>query len=80
MYASSVGLIMRGIDYLETYKKSFNAAPQDDFEEKPADVLEPAEVMEDNQAETGREQKTTLSEKIKIIMQKMFEVEDNSIN
>ncbi len=80
MYATSVGLIMRGFDYLETYKKSFNAAPQDDFEEKPADVLEPAEVMEDNQAETGREQKTTLSEKIKIIMQKMFEVEDNSIN
>lgn len=80
MYATSVGLIMRGFDYLETYKKSFNAAPQDDFEEKPADVLEPAEVMEDSQAETGREQKTTLSEKIKIIMQKMFEVEDNSIN
>lgn len=80
MYATSVGLIMRGFDYLETYKKSFNAAPQDDFEEKPVDVLEPAEVMEDSQAETGREQKTTLSEKIKIIMQKMFEVEDNSIN
>jgi cell division protein FtsA len=80
MYATSVGLIMRGFDYLETYKKSFNAAPQEDFEEKPADVLEPAEVTEDGQAGTGREQKTTLSEKIKIIMQKMFEVEDNSIN
>jgi len=80
MYATSVGLIMRGFDYLETYKKSFNAALQDDFKEKPVDILEPAEVTDDGQDETGREQKTTLSEKIKIIMQKMFEVEDNPIN
>ena len=80
MYATSVGLIMRGFDYLDTYKKSFNAAPQDDFKENPVDILEPSEVPNDGQPDTGREQKTSLSEKIKIMMQKMFEVEDNSIN
>ena len=80
MYATSVGLIMRGFDYLDTYKKSFNAAPQDDFIEKPAEVYEPAEVATDDQTDNNREQRTSLSEKIKMIMQKMFEVEDNSIN
>ena len=80
MYATSVGLIMRGFDYLETYKKSFNAALHDDFKEKPVDILEPEEVPDNGQDESGREQKTTLSEKINIIMQKMFEVEDSSIN
>jgi len=80
MYATSVGLIMRGFDYLDTYKKSFNAAPQDDFEEKPAEVYEPAEVTTDGPPDNNREQRTSLTEKIKMIMQKMFEVEDNSIN
>ena len=80
MYATSVGLIMRGFDYLDTYKKSFNAAPQDDFIEKPAEVYEPAEVATDDQTDNNREQRTSLSEKIKMIMQKMFEVEDNPIN
>lgn len=80
MYATSVGLIMRGFDYLETYKKSFNAAPQDDFKEKPVDILEPAEIIDDGQPDPGSGQKTSLSEKIKIIMQKMFEVDDNPIN
>ena len=80
MYATSVGLIMRGFDYLDTYKKSFNAAPQEDFIQKPAEVYEPAEVTTDDQTDNNREQRTSLSEKIKMIMQKMFEVEDNSIN
>lgn len=80
MYATSVGLIMRGFDYLETYKRPFNAAPADDFVEKPAEVYEHAEVADDSQADSVREPKTSLTEKIKIIMQKMFEVEDNSIN
>src|SRR5665647_2673888 len=31
MYATSVGLIMRGFEYLETYKKTFNAANSDDY-------------------------------------------------
>ena len=31
MYATSVGLIMRGFEYLETYKKSFNAGNSAEF-------------------------------------------------
>src|SRR5665647_2699978 len=31
MYATSVGLIMRGFDYLETYKKTFNAGIPEEF-------------------------------------------------
>ncbi len=31
MYATSVGLIMRGFEYLETYKKSFVAGRKEDF-------------------------------------------------
>ena len=80
MYATSVGLIMRGFDYLDTYKKSFNAAPQHDFVENPAKVYEPAEITNDEPPDDKREQRTSLTEKIKMIMQKMFEVEDNSIN
>ena len=80
MYSTSVGLIMRGFDFLETYKKSFNAAPGQEFDEQGGDILEPAAVPEEEQAGTAGEPKTSLSEKIKMIMQKMFEVEDNPIN
>src|SRR5512133_862932 len=31
MYATSVGLIMRGFEYLETYKKSFNAGVPEEY-------------------------------------------------
>lgn len=81
MYATSVGLIMRGFDYLETYKKSFNAGIKEEFvapkiavvaqhNEEEAEELKPS-VME--------EEKTPLTEKIKIMLSKMFEVEDQSI-
>ncbi|NLN31108.1 MAG: cell division protein FtsA [Bacteroidales bacterium] len=80
MYSTSVGLIMRGFDFLETYKKSFNAAPGQEFDEQGDDILEPAAVPDEDQAGTAGEPKTSLSEKIKMIMQKMFEVEDNPIN
>ena len=79
MYATSVGLIMRGFDYLETYKKSFNAGPREEFiHRKPEPVMAEAETGESN----GKDQndvKMTITEKIKIIMQKMFETEDQSI-
>ncbi|NLA50324.1 MAG: cell division protein FtsA [Bacteroidales bacterium] len=80
MYSTSVGLIMRGFDFLETYKKSFNAAPQHEFVEQGGDIFEQASVPDEDQADTAGEPKTSLTEKIKMIMQKMFEVEDNPIN
>ncbi len=80
MYATSVGLIMRGFDFLEMYKKSFNAAPQAEYVEKAVEVPEPATVPDDDHDPNPGEPRTSLTEKIKIIMQKMFEVEDNPIN
>ena len=31
MYATAVGLIMRGFDHLETYRKTFSAGPRDEY-------------------------------------------------
>ncbi|OFY58282.1 MAG: cell division protein FtsA, partial [Bacteroidetes bacterium RBG_13_46_8] len=87
MYATSVGLIMRGFDYLETYKKTFNAAPQTEFVRLRPEVYERVETASESESDSGgqsqhiqHEQRTSLTEKIKIMMQKMFEVEDQPIN
>jgi cell division protein FtsA len=87
MYATSVGLIMRGFDYLETYKKTFNAAPQTEYVRPRHQVYERMEPVSENDMESEsaeqahqHEPRTSLTEKIKIMMQKMFEVEDQSIS
>jgi cell division protein FtsA len=86
MYATSVGLIMRGFEHLETYKKSFNAGRQEDFVRmrKPAVETVEAKIPEDIDDEvetTPEEEKVSLTDKIKQMMQmKMFEVEDQKIN
>jgi len=83
MYATSVGLIMRGFEYLETYKKSFNAAIKEEFvKPKVAVVQQHDGVVEDEDLNrhVHEEEKTPLTEKIKIMLSKMFEVEDQSIN
>ncbi len=87
MYATSVGLIMRGFDYLETYKKTFNAAPQTEYVRPRHQVYERMEPVSENDTESEsaeqahqHEPRTSLTEKIKIMMQKMFEVEDQSIS
>jgi len=80
MYATSVGLIMRGFDYLETYKKSFRAGLKEEFiNYRPEPVILEEETDE---ADGGKqpEARLTLAEKIKIIMAKMFETEDQPIN
>jgi cell division protein FtsA len=79
MYATSVGLIMRGFDYLETYKKSFYAGPKDEFiRRRPEPVMAEQEINEPDGREP-QEVRTTLAEKIKTMMSKMFETEDQSI-
>jgi cell division protein FtsA len=85
MYATSVGLIMRGFEYLETYKKSFNAGVQEDFvKPKPLATVKQEEEKEE-MAETfapvaAEEEKIPITEKIKSMLSRMFEVEDQSIN
>ncbi len=81
MYATSVGLIMRGFDYLETYKKSFKAGPQGEFVRSRPEVIEREDVEADDQHDNNQQEpRTSLTEKIKMMMQKMFEVEDQSIS
>jgi len=78
MFATSVGLIMKGFEYLETYKEGINIAPESEYkkpeikEDKAAEVNEPEEFQPSP--------RTSWVDKIKIVMQKMFEVEDQPIN
>ncbi len=85
MYATSVGLIMRGFEYLETYKKSFNAGTKEDFVKIRKPVVEKVEQeitedVNDDPETTLTEEKVPLTEKIKQMLSKMFEVEDQKIN
>jgi len=91
MYSTSVGLIMRGFEYLETYKKTFIAGKPEDFiqtktiaTEQPKDRTEKV-VTEEEDTETfaapvHEEEKISLTDKIKSMLSKMFEVEDQPIN
>ena len=84
MYATSVGLIMKGFDYLDTYKKSFSAGTKDEYvRPRPAPVPQPEEETEEvytSQVPAGDEGKTPLTEKIKMMLSKMFEIEDQKIS
>jgi cell division protein FtsA len=81
MYATSVGLIMRGFEYLETYKQSFNIGPKSEYMRPKTEPAEVTEMGQGNEhSEYRKEPKTTLAEKIRMMMQSMFEVEDQSIN
>ena len=81
MYATAVGLIMRGFEHLDTYKQNFSAGKKEEFTRKRVHVPEKEEdeVQETPVAERF-EPKTSLTEKIKMMMTKMFEVEDQSIS
>jgi len=82
MYATAVGLIMRGFDYLDTYKKSFIADRKEVFVSPPLrEVVDHEEKeIKENPEELQAEPKTSIAEKIKMMMIKMFEIEDQSIN
>jgi cell division ATPase FtsA len=87
MYATSVGLIMRGFDFLDTYKKTFNAGPEEEYMKlKPPVVSQKEEKVEEMEEVENvapepvhEEEKIPLTEKIKTILSKMFEVEDQPI-
>jgi len=85
MYATAVGLIIRGFEHLETYKKPFNAGRKEDFIRTRKPVMEMAEekITEnvDNEPDISpQEEKVPLTERIKQMLTKMFEVEDQKIN
>ena len=91
MYATSVGLIMRGFDYLDTYKKSFNAGAREEYvkpeieplveeeEEITAEAVRTPEPKITKKREVPEEEKITLTDRIKSMLTSMFEVEDQPI-
>jgi cell division protein FtsA len=85
MYATSVGLIIRGFEHIETYKKSFNAAPREEYVRTRKPVAETVEKevvddVNDEAEEAAAAEKVSITEKIKQMLSKMFEVEDPRIN
>jgi cell division protein FtsA len=88
MYATSVGLIMRGFEHLETYKKSFNAGRSEDFVKTVKPVFEKVEAakpedmdeMNDEPEVSHDEERVSIADRIKNMLTKMFEVEDQKIN
>jgi cell division protein FtsA len=79
MYATSVGLIMRGFEYLDTYKKVFSAGKKDDYV-KPMINESLVEEAEESNSRINEEEKIPLTEKIKIMLSKIFEIEDQKIS
>ena len=83
MYATSVGLIMRGFEYLETYKAEFDICPADEVSYRKNPVIDkPVENIENEDAPAPpvqHEEKLPLMEKIKIMFSKMLDAEDQSI-
>jgi len=82
MYATAVGLIMKGFEYLETYGEDITH----NFSAKINATSESEKDLEEVDEETGEpteesvSAKLSFAEKLKIMMGKMFEVEDQPIN
>jgi cell division protein FtsA len=85
MYATSVGLIMRGFDYLETYKKSFRAGSSEEYTKPKASVVDQNdEEGEEKSAEKStppaqEEGRISIKDRIIAALTSMFEVDDHSI-
>ena len=83
MYATAVGLIIRGFEHLETYKKSFQAGTKEDYVKVRKPVIEKVEspVEEELEAEPDNLlRKKYLSPRRSKMISRMFEVEDQKIN
>ncbi|HOW40826.1 MAG TPA: cell division protein FtsA [Bacteroidales bacterium] len=90
MYATSVGLIMRGFEFLDTYKKNFDASEKSEYiapkkiqtppvQEVKAEAAEITEQEEEDVNDSYNEDKIPTIEKIKGYFSRMFEVEDQPI-
>jgi len=79
MYSTAVGLIMRGFEYLDTYKKTFVAGKKEEFAKSLINESD-KEGIKGGEIPVKEEERTPLSEKIKIMLSRIFEVEDQKIN
>lgn len=80
MFATSVGLIMRGLDYLETYKSNFNAGAKSDMSEEEEKALEEQKIEAETADPDDFDDKLSWTEKFKKSLSKMFETEDQNIS
>lgn len=80
MYATSVGLIMRGFEFLETYRKSFIAGPKDHFIKSKSETTDTADECDKREPQTVRSEKIPLTDRIKQMLSKIFEEADNKIS
>ncbi len=80
MFSTSVGLIMRGFDYLETYKSNFNAGEKSEMTEEQEKMFEKATVETGDEMPEDHEGKMSWAEKFKKSLSKMFETEDQDIS
>ena len=80
MFATSVGLIMRGLDYLETYKSNFNAGAKSEMSEEEEKALEEQKVEAETEDPDDFDGKLSWTEKFKKSLSKMFETEDQNIS
>ncbi|MFN8240376.1 MAG: cell division protein FtsA [Bacteroidales bacterium] len=84
MYSTSVGLIMKGFDYLETYHKDFAAGKHGEYVQPKKEV--PVDEHQEAEEETYAPEiekpsdKVSITDKIKSILAGMFEVEDQKIS
>jgi cell division protein FtsA len=79
MYSTSVGLIMRGFDYLDIYKKDFNADKQEEFVTPQETVKDQSNVDDPFLNPQHEQERISLADKIKIMLSNIFEVEDQTI-
>ncbi len=84
MYATSVGLVMRGFEFLDTYHKTFDAGTHEEYVRPkatvPVDEVREEEVESEVEMEETADEKVSLTDKIKGILTKMFEIEDQKIS
>lgn len=83
MYATSVGLIMRGFEHMETYKVNFDIKPIVEYIKPNREEITPP-VEKKNDAEelthpVPEEEKLSIIDKLKRMFEKIIEVEDQSI-
>lgn len=79
MFSTSVGLIMRGFDYLEIYKSNFNAGEKADMLEEQEEAEKRQEAGIDTAMLDESDEKMSWAEKFKKSLSKMFETEDQDI-
>lgn len=80
MFATSVGLIMRGFEYLDIYNSSFKAGERDSEMMTETKVTPEGDSMKDDEFFEEQSDKLTWADKFKKNLARMFETEDQRIN